>query len=186
VTAAALAHVGPWTEDDYLALGETADRIELLDGSLIVSPAPSGPHQQIARRLANLLEPAADDVGLVVMEAVNVRLRPGRIAIPDIVVAHDDSQTVFEASDVEFVAEVVSPGNAAADRVVKMQLYVLAGIRWYLLAQEEPLELRLFRLDGDRYVQHATASDGMTLHLTEPFALDLDASQLLRPRRRRD
>ncbi len=126
MTAAALDHVGPWTEDDYLALGESADRIELLDGSLIVSPAPSGPHQQVARRLANALEVGAEIVGLSVLEAVNVRLSPGRIAIPDVVVAHDDSRTVFDASGIELVAEAVSPGNAAADRVVKVQLYALA------------------------------------------------------------
>ncbi len=101
MTVALLEHVGPWSEDDYLALGETADRIELLDGSLIVSPAPSGPHQQVARRLANALEPAAEDAELAVVEAVNVRLRPGRIAIPDVVITDDDSRAVFEAADVE-------------------------------------------------------------------------------------
>ncbi len=91
MTVEALEHLGPWTEDDYLALGQSSSRIELLDGSLIVSPAPSGPHQQVARRLANLLELGADIAGLVVVEAVNVRLRPGRIAIPDVVVTSDDS-----------------------------------------------------------------------------------------------
>jgi Uma2 family endonuclease len=178
VTAVTLEHLGPWSEDDYFALGETPSRIELLDGSLIVSPAPSGPHQQLARRLANLLEEGADRAGLVVVEAVNVRLRPGRIAIPDVVVTRDESLTVFEASDIEFVAEVVSPGNAAPDRVVKMQLYALAGIQWYMLAQVEPIELRLYRLDGGHYVEHAVVGKGGTLRLAEPVRVDLDTARL--------
>jgi Uma2 family endonuclease len=183
VTLAPLEHVGPWTEEDYLALGTTSDRIELLDGSLIVSPAPSGPHQQLARRLANVLELAAEQVGLAVIEAVTVRLRTGRIAIPDVVVAPDDSHAVFEAVDIRLVAEVVSPGNAAADQVVKMQLYALAGIRWYLLAHLDPVELRLFRLDGAHYVEHARAGTGETLTITDPFEVVLDPDRLISGRR---
>jgi Uma2 family endonuclease len=182
VTVAGLEHAGPWTEEDYFALGQTSNRIELLDGSLIVSPAPSGPHQQIARRLANVLESGADAVGLAVVEAVNVRLRQGRIVIPDVVVVPDDRHSVFEAADVAFVAEVVSPGNAAADRVLKMQLYALAGIQWYLLVQDAPLDLRLFRLDGGHYVEHATAIDGQTMRLAEPFRVEIVVDRLLRRR----
>ncbi|MEV6813549.1 Uma2 family endonuclease [Micromonospora sp. NPDC051296] len=174
-------HVGLWTEADYFAMGETHDRIELLDGSLVVSPAPSKRHQLVSWSIVASLRPAAHPVGFLVFEAVNLRLGPDRIAIPDVVVADtDDEGTVVEAAEVTLVCEIVSPGNAAADRVLKMQLYAIARIPWYLLVEQDgdAHSLRLYRLDGGHYVEDRVAKAGETLTLTEPFRWQVDPATL--------
>ncbi len=182
INVASFDHVLPWTEEEYLELGETPDRVELLDGSLLVSPAPTYRHQNISRRLANVLEPAADAAGLQVFEAVNVRLKRGRIPIPDLVLTQqtDLDQVVGDAQEVQLICEITSPSNSGTDRVLKMHHYAEAGIPWYLLIEPNPIALTLFRLDGDHYVIDAEARPGQPLRMTEPVVLSLDPAVLER------
>ena len=177
-----LANLGPWTEDDFFRLGETPNRVELIDGSLLVSPAPTVRHQHLSFLLTQALTGAAREVDLAVYQAVNVRLKMDRIVIPDLVVTHPDvGGLVVEGAEVKLVCEIVSPSNAVADRVTKMRLYAVAAIPWYLLVEndEAGLLLRLFQLQAEHYVLTAEARPGQVLHLDDPVVADLAVDQLV-------
>lgn len=181
----AFEHAVPWTEAEFLALGETTDRVELFDGSLHVTPAPGLRHQNLSYRLCRILDPAATAAGLAVYQAVNVRLAPSRIPIPDLVIVAptDPDALVVDAASVRLVCEIVSPTNAATDRVLKMHYYAEAGIPYYLLVEQEPLAAQLYRLNGQHpdhrhYVLHAKAEAGTVLRLEEPVRAEIDLAAL--------
>lgn len=179
-------HVGPWTEEDFLALPEDR-RIELLDGGLLVSPSARHPHQRLSSRLWAALDAAAPE-GFEVLEAIHVRVAPGRILIPDIAVTTDPGAdvTVSEAADVAMVVEIVSPGSVVADRAIKPQLYAAAGIPRYLrieLTDGGPAAVA-YGLDEGCYGELARAEPGERLRLVAPFALEVDLAELATRTRR--
>jgi Uma2 family endonuclease len=176
-----LDHDGPWTEQDYLALPEDRRRVELLDGGLLVSPAAGGRHQRLSSQLWYALGSAAPN-WLEVLEAVNVRVAPGRILIPDLAVVTNPGLdlTVWDPADVAMVVEIVSAGSVAAGRAIKPQLYAAAGIGHYLrieLGNPSPSAVA-YQLQHDRYTEVASSTPGQPLHLAEPFAVDLDLAEL--------
>ena len=176
-------HPGPWTEEEFLAQPPNP-RVELLDGSLLVSPAGIGLHQWLSFQLCVVLNAAAPR-GLRVLEAVNLRVAPGRILIPDltVLVRPDLGALRYPAEDARLVVEITSPGNVYVDRGVKPQLYAHAGVPHYLrveLERGEPTAL-VFALDGDRYVEAARYGPDEPTRLREPFPVEFVLADLAAP-----
>ncbi|GLW34163.1 hypothetical protein Areg01_71000 [Actinoplanes regularis] len=177
-------HEGPWTEADWLALGETHERVELFDGRLLVTSA-NDDHNEIMGNLRDSLRPAARAAGLRAPLVPNVRLNSERTLIPDLAVKRSPiSTTISTADEVVLVCEITSPSNAANDRVKKMLAYAEANIPWYLLIEPDFIDyksvtLRLFRLVRDAYVVHAAAQQGETLVSCEPFPMSISTEKLL-------
>ncbi len=131
-----------WTTDDVRALTREErpwPRYELIDGELIVTPAPRGPHQfaafEIGVQLYAYLERVP--VGFVLLSPSDLELRPGTITQPDVFVVplgaerRDDMPEWSDIRSLLLAVEVLSPSSLRTDRVVKRDFYLANGVAEY-------------------------------------------------------
>ena len=78
---------GPLTVADLERTPDDGRRYELVDGVLIVSPAPLIPHQVVLHELAVLLDASLPE-DLAVVPGVGVRMSDTTELVPDLVVVH--------------------------------------------------------------------------------------------------
>jgi Uma2 family endonuclease len=133
------------TAEEYEALPEEICRaIEIVDGYVVYSEAPTPAHQTAGRRLANLIERdarAAMTRGhgcLTVNSDVDLRLRDVPLVNrrPDVVLYQClEPRERLSAAHVLLVVEIVSPGSETTDSVDKLGEYAKAGIPHYWIAR---------------------------------------------------
>ncbi|WP_410588511.1 Uma2 family endonuclease [Amycolatopsis sp. lyj-23] len=170
-------HIPPrpdgWTVDEVLALSEkqaSRQRIEVVDGALLVSPAPTSVHQRLLQKLQLALVPALPD-GNELLPGVNVRFGTQRLLVPDLVILNCPGvdTVAYLASDVVLAAEIVSPSSKVQDRMLKRAIYAEALIPYYLLVEPlDPTAATLFALESGEYEPIAKSENG-ELHFTRPF-----------------
>jgi Uma2 family endonuclease len=148
---------GSWTYDDYAALPDDGHRYEIVNGVLIMAPAPSPEHQSIAVRLSHYLFAHVELAGLgrVFASPLDVDLGPKNMYQPDLVVilnAHLDrvaEKKIIGAPDL--VVEITSPSTAAYDRLTKYEKYAHAGIPEYWIVKPASHTVEVLVLEGGEY-----------------------------------
>jgi Uma2 family endonuclease len=175
------AHPGPWTEDDYFALPEMPAKVELVDGALVVNPLSNAVHQRLVYQISMLLGRTCRSRDWEVFPGLNVRLWPGHVRNPDVVVARTGATSLYvPASEMLLLAEITSPGNFRQDRIAKHADYAAAGIPFYLRVDlengPEALEATLFRLVDGEFREAARSVDGvLRSSVPWPFQANLRA-----------
>lgn len=118
-----------WTVADLEHLPDDGNRYEVIDGELLVTPAPNLDHQEAIARLHLLLAPyvAEHRCGHVVFAPADVTFSPRRGVQPDLfVVPLVDGRRpkrYADAARLLLAVEVLSPSTARADRVKKRRVY---------------------------------------------------------------
>jgi Uma2 family endonuclease len=150
---------GEWTEDDYFNLPETNRIIELSEGRLIITPAPTTQHQEISSKLHLLIGNfvSLNNLGKVCYSPLDVKLWEGIIRQPDIVFMsneHLDRITERYWGVPDLAIEILSESTAKEDRINKFFEYLQAGILEYWIVDPEAKTIDVYTLIKGAYVPY--------------------------------
>ncbi|WP_137989132.1 Uma2 family endonuclease [Streptomyces vilmorinianum] len=159
--------------------------VELINGRLIVTPAPDGDHDENVMSVGDQVR--AHDPGLRVYQERGLAVpayRAGRARVDGAVAPAGyfrGQPSWSDPSGVLLVIEVTSgrEADAEVDRVDKRDAYAQAGIPAYLLIDRHRGEAVVHREpSAGRYRHECRAVFGAKLQLPEPFGFELDTSEL--------
>jgi len=171
----------PFTVGDLDRMPDDGHRYELLDGTLIVSPAPGPPHQRAAVMLCHILELACPE-DLIVFPNVGVRIGPHSALEPDAVVARAaDVSGARLARPPLLVAEILSPDSALRDLNLKKAAYERFGIPtyWIIDPDLEKPTLQAFELVDDAYCEAGQAVGETPYRAERPFPVEIVPAHLV-------
>jgi Uma2 family endonuclease len=171
---------GPLTKRDLDRMPNDGHRYELIDGVLLVTPAPAFVHQRIVLNLAIKLEQACPPELCTVTAPFDVVLAGDTVVQPDVLVARRDS---FASGDLPqpplLVVEVLSPSTRRFDVMVKFSRYEAAGCPAYWVVDPDTPSLIAWELRDGAYVQVAKATGDEAAQLTSPYDVTVVPADLI-------
>jgi len=179
-------HGRPFTVGDLERMPDDGHRYELLDGTLIVSPAPSPAHQRVSVMLTHVLEGACPQE-FIVLADVSVRLGAGSAVEPDVVVAlPSDVSGACLVRPPLLVAEILSPDSALRDLNLKKAAYERFGVPsyWVIDPDLERLSLLAFELADGVYSEVGCVTGSTPFGANRPFPVEVTPGDLIGKLRR--
>ncbi|MGH9156195.1 MAG: Uma2 family endonuclease [Acidimicrobiales bacterium] len=175
----------PWgvdlTIEDLEEMPEDGHRYELVDGMLLVTPAPGAGHQSCVVVLAATLLSAAGPDDVVLVAPFDYVVDAQTVFQTDLlVVARADVGTRRLERTPRLVVEIQSPSTRLTDLTLKRAAYEAAGVDTYWLVDPTKPELTVLRLAGGVYVETDRVGGDDPYVADYPFAVTVVPRTLLR------
>lgn len=174
------------TVEDYMATSDD-ERWELLDGELIMPPAPGTRHQRIqvnvGVRLAQFVEETG--FGQVYFAPTDVVLSDTDVVQPDLLFIASERLNIVTPANIQgapdLVVEILSPATADRDRGYKSELYARHGVKEYWMLGTDPDTVTVLLLQGSGYKAVQTVGPGETLESPTLQGFSISADDIFAP-----
>ncbi len=167
------------TADEYLALGETEERYELIDGVVVMSPSTSDEHSEIAVEVTTQLNVFAKRTKTIrVFADIDTRFAPLLVYRPDVMAYLAERLTgTTKRRDLppDLAVEVLSPSNRGLDLITKRRDYDRFGVGEYWIIDPETGHIRALqrKAPGEPFVETLVTGSSISSVAIRGFVLDL-------------
>ncbi len=145
-----------YTYEDYLKTPDDV-RYELIEGELLMTPAPNTEHQRILRKLGFKMVKFVEenDLGEVFYAPCDVYLDDENTLQPDILFVSKEKLKIIGKNYIQgapdLVVEIISEQSAYRDTIQKKMLYARFGVKEYWIAAPGEKMMEVYHLDNKRY-----------------------------------
>ena len=169
-----------FTADDLDSMPDDGQRYELLDGEVLVTPAPRVIHQSVVTELVYALKSALPPGMRVLTAPTDVRFSVRRQLQPDVLVVVDGPLDVPRIEEPPLlVVEVLSKSTRSRDLVGKRAAYQDAGVPSYWLVDTKVPCLTVLELVEGAY-RECTFTAERAFEGTAPFPVRIVPAELVR------
>ena len=163
-------HGQPLTRAELDRMPDDGHRYELVDGALLVTPAPAHIHQRVVSNLVVLLKSACPPELEALVAPFDVVLSADTVLQPDLLVAARADFTKRDLPMAPLLAvEVLSPSARRIDLMLKFSRFEAAGCAAYWVVDPDTPSLIAWELRDGAYTQVAKVTGTEPARLTSPF-----------------
>ena len=178
--------------DEFLALGETDERMELIDGVLYIMPTAVKDHQFLMYMIRHHFESHLDDFDVPPYEVHHdittiLSQELQRAVEPDLVVILAGRDDIGGARWVEGVPDIVIEilsTDRNRDLVRKRRIYAESGVREYWIFDPQNDSVLPLELQGNDYTERPTLTAADTLTTPLLLGLSIPLADIFHHRRR--
>ena len=172
-----------WTYEEYYRLNDD-QRYEIIDGDLLMAPAPDMWHQSWLGSLFRVLDAhiRKQNLGKLFVSSVDVVLSHENTVQPDLVFISTANlrivqrRAIFGAPDL--LVELISPSSVRRDRYDKKRLYATFGVKEYWIGDPANKALEILSLKEGRYQLHCVAEERGKLTSPVLSGLEFDLTDI--------
>ena len=169
-----------FTYEDYLNAPEDK-RYELLDGELVMTPAPGERHQSVSILLGSKLFQFAyeNSLGRIYHAPFDVVLSDVDVVQPDLLFVSNERDHIITPANIQgapdLIVEILSPSTAERDKTFKRTLYANHGVKEYWMVDPTTKDITVLFLGECGYEVVDTCGEGATLTspVLQDFALNI-------------